>query len=60
MSVAFLIAVLFAFAWLYPACDLDGVVVLDARVFWLAVLVGLLASIAMMAARAIWRRSRGW
>ncbi|MDR3582604.1 MAG: hypothetical protein P4L67_04995 [Candidatus Pacebacteria bacterium] len=59
LGILLWVAAMFAIAWFMPAIDMEDRPFLDARVFWAAVWIGLLASAVYKAARVIWRRSRG-
>lgn len=59
LSIFVLLALCVAIAWLAPVVDMHGEKSLDGRVFWIAVLIGLLVSVAFMVARVVWRWTKG-
>jgi hypothetical protein len=58
LSIALLFAVLFAIAWFAPAIDMEDRPFLDAHIFWISVLTGLLVSLVAKTASVVWRRTR--
>ena len=58
-AILLILATCAAIAWLAPVVDMQGEKVLDGRVFWIAMFVGLLVASVLWAARAVWRKTRG-
>jgi hypothetical protein len=59
VDVLVLLALMVLIAVYVPAIDMMGEPCFNADVFWMAVLIGLLAAITCYVIRAVWRRSTG-
>lgn len=57
LSILLWLALVSAIAWFAPVVDMGGQPSFNGQVFWFAVMIGLLATVAFVAIRAVWRRS---
>lgn len=59
LEIFLLLAACAAIAWLVPDFDAQPDEPFGGQVFWVSVIVGLLVSLVVAAARAAWRWARG-